>query len=162
MAFSQNFWLLVSFILFFTVAYKFLKRTIGAMISSYQKNITKQLHDANVGRIESEAKISEALTKQTEIDKICHNIISDAKEYAKTIKSDSERKIDEYINAKISAADAKISALEGAMMERITEKVLRHSILAIEIYCKKHGNTSIEFDELEDALKLITTKDIPN
>ena len=155
MGLSQTAWVLIAFILFFIIVGKKLWSSLTDSLDKRRKLIEAELNEAKKLREEAQAELNSSLKKQKEINKQILEIIEDAKQTAKKIKSDAINKTELVIKRKEEQAKDKISAAQIDAVNNIKDLGAELSIKSAQSYLEKELD-----NKSQKKLYAVSTKEL--
>jgi len=116
---DTNFWYLVTFLMFFTVIWKYGKPAILNYIDNRIASIREEIETAESLRTEAHELLAQYQRKHRDAVKEADEIIKNAENSAKDIKAKAEAEIEEVIARREAQLEERISRMEVTAIEEI-------------------------------------------
>jgi F-type H+-transporting ATPase subunit b len=115
---TPDFWVLVSFLLFFGVLFYFgVFGKLGALLDRRAETIAKELEEARRLREEAEKVLADYRRKERDAEKEAQGIVDLATKEAQTLAEETRRSLQEQMERRIKLAEDKIERA-GAQAQR--------------------------------------------
>lgn len=126
---DATFWVLVSFILFLVVAWKFGSKTVLGVIDTRIESIRSDLRSAEALRIEAQELLAQYQRKFRDADKEAAAIVESARKNAEQMRRKAEADLAETLRRKEALLEARIKRVEE---ETVNDIRARAAALALE------------------------------
>ncbi len=154
--FDASFWLLVAFLIFFTLVFKVVKNLISSAILKYKTSIVETIETAEEKRQKSTDELHQFQAKTTEIKDICQKIINSAIAEANRIEEESKAEITSYLNFKERYIEEKMKIFTSVQVQEIKKSVVHKSLLLVTAYFESKKGKGFEMKELAPAMQNIS------
>lgn len=130
---DATFWALVGLILFFVVIFWVkVPGKIGDALDNRADKIRNELDDARRLREEAQALLADYQRKRREAEKEAEDIVSEAKAEAERLTAVTNQALEEMIERRTKAAEAKIAQAEAQAVAEVRDRATDVAVMAAE------------------------------
>ena len=158
MEFNQSTWVAIAFLTFFIIVGRKGFSVLTNILDKRKDLIENEIKEANKLREQAQDELNSSLKKQKIMVNEIENIMLEAKEAAKKIKSDAELKATEIVKRKEDQAKQKINASQTEIIDQIKEITSKSVILSSEEYIKASIDKKISKNIFANTTKEINNK----
>ena len=112
-------WILISFIIFCGIMWRFAKDKFLSMIDSRIETIKKEITTAENLRVEAQELLAQYQRKQRDAAKEAQQIVETAKEHAEQIKKDADVELKEAAKRREAQLKERLKRMEDAAIQEI-------------------------------------------
>ena len=141
---DTNFWVLISFVIFTIVAYKYGRATVLAKLDGKIDSIRTELTEAERLRVDAQELLAEYQRKHKDAMSESAKIIAEAKKNAEEIKSKSENDLKALMERREAQLQDKLNRIEDNAMQEIQSYTAQIAVSAARNIIEKNMNTSAD------------------
>ena len=127
---DTNFWVLISFVIFMAVAYKYGKDAAIGKLDDKINLIKKELDEAERIRVDAQELLAEYQRKHKDAMTEADKIIADAKKHAEEIRAKAESDMEKTQARRQAQLDEKLARIEQNAMQEIEAYTARIAVNA--------------------------------
>jgi F-type H+-transporting ATPase subunit b len=159
---DTNFWVLVSFVVFLALFFRYGLDSIINMLDQRSQKIRDELDEAEQLRIEAQEMLANYKRKQQNAEEEADRILAEAKDKAKRLVDQAEKELEQAIEKQKKQAEDRIKSAEQKALLDIRREVSDIAIKASEDILKSRLNR-IDHDPLvNQSIDQIDEDRLPN
>lgn len=152
---NSNLWVLVSFLIFLYVAFKFGRQSVVSSLDSKIEKIKHDLDTAESLRVEAQELLAQYQRKQREASKEASKIIKTAEEHAAHIQEKAEADIEKSMKRRDIWLKERVARMEEDALQDIRARAIDLAIEASEKVMLAHIDEKTHADMVKKTAKHI-------
>lgn len=151
--FTADFWVLVSFLLFFAILYYYgVPKMITGALDDRAEKIRKELDDARRLREEAQQLLADYQRKAREADEEAKTIIDQAKREAESLAEETRKATAESLERRTKLAEEKIARAETQAVADVRRTAVNAAVQAAESILKEKASGKVGDQLINEAL----------
>ncbi len=155
---DSTLWVLISFVLFLYVAYRFGKNAVIGGLDSKIEEIRKEIETAESLRVEAQELLAQYQRKQRDAEQEAGEIIARAKDHAEKIKVQAETDLAEVMARREAQLADRIKRIEQNAMAEIKAHAAQLAIQATHDVIAQDLDQKTEEDLLSASIKTVSSQ----
>lgn len=135
---DSSFWVLIAFVVFIFVAFKYGKEPILGILDSRTDSIRKEIEQAEALRHEAQKLLADYQTRHRDAINEAEQIVARAKEQAAILEKEAKISLDKAIERRKKQAEDKIKLAEEQAVQEIQEQIVELATSAAGDLIKKN------------------------
>jgi F-type H+-transporting ATPase subunit b len=158
MVFNEQFWLMVSFVIFVAIVYKSIKSFLLKFLDDRAAKIRSDLTECQKLEEDASAILQQYKDKLADLEKDIERIMTKAQEEIVYIKAKSKEDAESYLNKKTSQIMDKINSQEQLILNGMRNDILSIASEVVVHLIKEHLSEVVQKDMLNLSLDDLSKK----
>jgi F0F1-type ATP synthase membrane subunit b/b' len=148
--FDAGFWLLVAFLIFFSLVFSKVKSVISNAIIKYKSNVVDTIESAEKSREASYKELQKMQNKTTEVEETCRKIVNSAIIEADRFENDAKNQITSYLHFKEKYIQEKIKIFTSVRTQELKKSVVEGALQLVHQYLNEKSKAEkLDLTELK-------------